>query len=37
MKKTAKKDKDKFYKFYWDFGHNTKDYLQLKNEVKDLI
>ena len=30
-------DKSKYYKFYRDYGHNTNDYVTLKDETETLI
>lgn len=30
-------DKSKYYRFYQDHDHNTKDCIQLRNNIEDLI
>ncbi|GFZ06762.1 hypothetical protein Acr_18g0009320 [Actinidia rufa] len=32
-----KRNQNKYYEFYWDHGHNTEDYFQLKEQIADLI
>lgn len=34
---SASYDKSKYYRFYQDHGHDTKEYIQLRYEIKDLI
>ena len=32
-----KREREKYYRFHWDHGHNTKDCFRLKMAIKKLI